>query len=769
MLKDINEDNREHARRLLHCLAVAIRPLRVEELAEILTFDFDDVEGGVPKFHADWRWKDQEEAVLFTCSSLIAVVDHRDSWGDACRVVQFSHFSVKEFLVSDRLASSTPDVSRYHILHGPAHTILAQACLGFLLHLDGPIDWESVSSFPLADYAAEHWVTHAQFEDVASHVEDGMRSLFDPDKRHLVAWLRIRNITLDPKFGPDTANPLYVSAFCGFHDLVEYLVINHPQLVNDIYGDFGSPLLAALSRNHIQIAELLLQHGAKVGARGLGEKTLLHLAITELMRVDGDVSDAVSFLLKHGADANSRADDLSTPLVLHMETDELDFKVVELLLKHGANVNYMAGDCLTPLYMAVREGDFEVVELLLKHGADVNSRDLPLHMAVRRGNFEVVELLLKHGADLHSRDEKGKTPMHLASDNVIAGSSDVAQLLLERGADVNSQDNDYATPLLIAVHHPDNPTGSFLLDHGADPNVKNDDGDSLMHLLFSCNWMSNSESDVLSLTRSLLEHGAEPNVANKDGKTPLHLVLEAIIPYYREHNAEMIFSRFALLLLHHGADVNAQDKGHRTPLFLAIQQKMHDLSRALVTHGAEPNLKDDNGKTPLHVLLENNSSLDFCCDDIEDDILDLTRLLLRPDRGADVNALDKHHATPLLLAAERYMDNITRLLLERGADPNVKNSKGKTTLHILLERKFYDDIDVLVILRLLLECGADVNVQDDDNTTPLHLASNHRRREVAQIIFASANWQKDRHPAQLHVTLGGVYNPTEEQSHFSQF
>jgi hypothetical protein len=78
VLKDINEDNREHARRLLHCLAVAVRPLRVEELAEILAFDFDDVEGGIPKFRADWRSNDQEGAVLSTCSSLISVVDSDD-------------------------------------------------------------------------------------------------------------------------------------------------------------------------------------------------------------------------------------------------------------------------------------------------------------------------------------------------------------------------------------------------------------------------------------------------------------------------------------------------------------------------------------------------------------------------------------------------------------------------------------------------------------------------------------------------------------------
>jgi hypothetical protein len=151
VLKDINEDNRGHARRLLHCLAVAIRPLRVEELAEILTFDFDSTQGGIPTFHESWRRKDQEEAVLSTCSSLIAVVDHY-KWGNGVfRVVQFTHFSVKEFLTSDRLVSSTGDVSQYHILPGPAHTIVVQACLGFLLHLQGDhIDKESVKGFPLA-------------------------------------------------------------------------------------------------------------------------------------------------------------------------------------------------------------------------------------------------------------------------------------------------------------------------------------------------------------------------------------------------------------------------------------------------------------------------------------------------------------------------------------------------------------------------------------------------------------------------------------------
>ena len=109
VLKEIKKPNREHACRVLQCLVVAIRPLRVEELAEVLAVDFDDEEG-MPKLNPHWRWDDQEQAPLSSCSSLIVIVE-----SDGSRIVQFSHFSVKEFLTSDRLASLNGDVSHYHI------------------------------------------------------------------------------------------------------------------------------------------------------------------------------------------------------------------------------------------------------------------------------------------------------------------------------------------------------------------------------------------------------------------------------------------------------------------------------------------------------------------------------------------------------------------------------------------------------------------------------------------------------------------------------
>jgi len=188
ILKEIKKPNRDHARRLLQCLVVATRPLRVEELAEVLAVNFDEADG-IPKLNPNWRWEDQEHALLSSCSSLIAIVETDDS-----RDVQFSHFSVKEFLTSPRLATSSGAVSCYHIGLEPAHTILAQACLGILLQLDDCVDKDHQSSSPLAIYSAEHWVHHAQFENVSSQVHSAMERLFDPDQPYFEAWLRVYNI-----------------------------------------------------------------------------------------------------------------------------------------------------------------------------------------------------------------------------------------------------------------------------------------------------------------------------------------------------------------------------------------------------------------------------------------------------------------------------------------------------------------------------------------------------------------------------------------------
>jgi ankyrin repeat protein len=427
VLREIKKPNRDHARRLLQCLVVAIRPLRVEELAEVLAVDFDDEEG-IPKLKLNWRWEDQEQALLSSCSSLIAIVESKGS-----RVVQFSHFSVKEFLTSSRLATSSGDTSRYHIALEPAHTILAQACLSVLLRLDDRVEQSNVrDSFPLAKYAAEHWVAHAQDEKVSSYLRKAMEYLFDADKPYFAAWLQLYDIDTYPGPGSKStlynftpplksgATPLYYAALCGFRDLVEHLTVNDPKQVHATGGHYVTPLVAALGKGHFQTAKFLIDNGSDPNVRGDYNMTPL------LSAAFSGGFEMVQVLLKYKADINAR--DNAGENALHNasrgNSESIDpslSKVALLLLKHGADVNARTDKDKghsTPLHQAARYGRIEVAHVLLQHGANVGTKDgdggTALHRAVQFGNVNVVRVLLEHGADVGMEDSSGNTALQLA-------------------------------------------------------------------------------------------------------------------------------------------------------------------------------------------------------------------------------------------------------------------------------------------------------------------------------------------------------------------
>ena len=374
MLREIKKPNRDHARRLMQCLVVAIRPLRVEELAEILAVDFDDA-SGIPELKPSWRWEDHEQAVLTSCSSLIIIIDT-----DLSRIVQFSHFSVKEFLTSERLATSSQDVSRYHIILKPAHTIMAQACLSTLLRLDNSIEDTGVEElFPLARYAAEHWVGHAQFEDVASRIK-GMEDLFDPNKPYFEAWRKLHDMDTEPsdtstffqfcdfsKSG--TYTPLYYAALCGFLNLVEQLITKHPEHVNTIGGYFRTPAVAALAGRHFQVAQLLHRNGSSVDPPGRALISTLHSAVCS------EDLEMVQVLLDYGLDVNAQNDVGCTPLNFGFNGRFNDPNVVQLLLDHDADPNVPMNGGMTPLHHASRHGTIEVARMLAEHGASVEVKD----------------------------------------------------------------------------------------------------------------------------------------------------------------------------------------------------------------------------------------------------------------------------------------------------------------------------------------------------------------------------------------------------------
>ena len=405
VLREIKKPNRDYAQRLLQCLVVAIRPLRVKELAEVLAIDFDDAEE-IPKLNANWRWEDQERALLTSCSSLIAIVGTGDS-----RVAQFSHFSVKEYLTSARLATSSQDVSRYHIALKPAHTILGQACVSVLLQLGSDDEQGKVEkNAPLAKYAAEYWVRHAQFEDVVSRIK-GVEYLFDLDKPYFADWRRLCDIDIMPSSDGDVffqlnygskpceGSPLYYAVLCGFADLVEQLIVKYPQHVNAIGGYYLTPAVAALARRHFDLAQVLHRSGSSVEPRNIFKDTPLHYAAL------------------YG-----------------------DLEIIQILLECEADINCLDRFGNTPLHYASRNGHHnaaKVARLLIERGAHPNARGFdgftPLHNALYygTGRIEIARALIEHGANVEAKNDDGKTPL-----DVVPGdrADEIRKLLLELGA-----------------------------------------------------------------------------------------------------------------------------------------------------------------------------------------------------------------------------------------------------------------------------------------------------------------------------------------------
>jgi hypothetical protein len=364
MLQGIPKEKFEHASRLFQCMVAAIRPLRVEELAELFAIEFGA--NNVPNLVAGWRPGNPEEAVFSTCSTFITIIDDQDS-----KIVQFSHFSVKEYLTSDRLQlSSVGNIRHYYIPLELAHGILARACVTVLLQIDEQQDEERFRALPLGSYATDHWARHARFSDVASRIEELLAYLFNPKLRYYKPRILSRCVKdmpdVYPKLDcfafsePDETTPLFLAAFSGFGGLVKHLIITHALDVDARCGDLSSPLHGASFNGQVDSARILLDNGADVNARGYNDCTPLHYASNF-----GHLK-LVQLLLKQGAKLDPRAANKYTALDMASESGHLE--VVRALLDHRADVNVRGNNSLTPYQLATRRENYDVAQLLLEHG-----------------------------------------------------------------------------------------------------------------------------------------------------------------------------------------------------------------------------------------------------------------------------------------------------------------------------------------------------------------------------------------------------------------
>ena len=238
----------------------------------------------------------------------------------------------------------------------------------------------------------------------------------------------------------------------------------------------------------------------------------------------------------------------------------------------------------------------------------------------------------------------------------------------------------------------------FLLENGADPNVKIGDWNHTpLHKAVKDVYQSEPDK-VYKLVKILIEHGADVNARDVVGLTPLHTTIE-----YTRHYTDL---RIIKLLVNNGAKIDVlTHRSKESPFYYSLRYNYPVLAKYLIEAGMDLNLKS-RGYTPLHFALYYNQE-------------HITKLLI--EKGADLSLTeDEYNKTHLHFAVDKSDVDLVALLLKKGADPNQQDIDGNTALHQVTLR-YSEDNDLVEILRTLLAYKSDPYIRNNRGETPLNI------------------------------------------------
>ncbi|CUS10748.1 unnamed protein product, partial [Tuber aestivum] len=325
ILNSIPEAQREYIRRAMHWLAFSAVPLTLGQLAEAIVIEYD-----VNKYGEDSEPLFKMKSLMSICPSLISFEDARDDQSSTqeARRLRLAHFSVKEYLISDRTGQGPG--AYYHISEDKANLLMAHACLSRILRhsAQATISGNNVENTSFLYHSARYWFVYTRsIEDTAPTplldvsvkvLELGKEwlDIYDPDRPYRLSTHRAR------VYPP----AIYYSSLLNLVTACKLLLLlERGAEVNARGGRFGNALQAATYQGNQSVMQLLLERGAEVNAQG------------------GKYGNALQAAAYHGNES-----------------------VVRLLLERGAEVNAQGGAYGNALQAAAYHGNQSVVQLLLE-------------------------------------------------------------------------------------------------------------------------------------------------------------------------------------------------------------------------------------------------------------------------------------------------------------------------------------------------------------------------------------------------------------------
>ncbi|CAG0920269.1 unnamed protein product [Notodromas monacha] len=411
---------------------------------------------------------------------------------------------------------------------------------------------------------------------------------------------------------------------------------------------------------------------------------------------------------------------------LHVAAERGHVNVVNALLQKGEQVDSLTNDRLTPLHVAVLSGKPAVVESLLGHGAQVElkggkSLEAPLHLAVQTPDGDkCAEMLIKCGANVRARTEDLRTPLHIAA---RAGNIRCLALLLNEGAEPTDKTQNGDTALHFACTECHLPAVTALLDHvnkqqrgngnNADAaaaaalsalvNTQNAKGETAAHLVAQ---QVPRHSSPPTTQDDVLDDEHQQKLPNKvdvnddDDDDPARKIMRLLLDAGADVGT-LCTRQSRETALHYGARAgNAPVLGEMLSL---LQQEGRGARQSSLLRTASVNRQSTQGWSPLLAAADAGH-------------VRAARILL--DHHARVDVFDAEGRAALHLAAGRGHAPLCDLLLDHKAFVNAKVMTGQTALHMAATGGFNDLVRLLVVRH-----NAMLEALTLRKETPLHAAA----------------------------------------------
>lgn len=494
----------------------------------------------------------------------------------------------------------------------------------------------------------------------------------------------------DPTYdGFGTESMISEAAYRGYVKVVETLLLHINDLKNRNDCAFAA-LAKAASNGQEAVAKTILEgyanpeekcryaaailHNAARGKQTSMLKLLLEYTHASIS-VDEDIQKALwsaakfgseaslRVLLDAGADPNKRPDYSQTPdeyfpgIIMHYPIPVGHLEVVKMLVNAGGDIE-LSTKGWTPLLLAAREGRTEILRYLLEMGANTAVEEQEtgrraLQWAAIAGDLEAVHLLLQREGESSKDNGKWTTLAQLFKTAREYNGAGLSQTLGKLKL-LDPKDSEVLELWFLVAENGQESTLEALLSMGIDIEAKDHHGTTAL-ILTAINGQE-------GIVRLLLCKGADANVENDQqmrGGTPL------------SYAAEGGHAGVVRLLLDAGAKVETehQRKTGSTPLNMAawrfkegkVEQKYETTIQLLIEHGANTEIAG------AYCLMEGDTLLIMVASPAyRPKSLSTLRLLL--ERGANVEAKDSKGETALSHAIRKGSIAAARLLLERGAD-----------------------------------------------------------------------------------------------------